>query len=90
MSDTLTMSNLIALGEIVRAAQGTRPIRWSTDGGATICEGIARAITHDGGNFLSGEDDVRDGYLWVSGIFERWIPVRDLMPLVNTGLFAID
>lgn len=89
MTDTrvLTVAQLTRLGMIAEAVeQGRRIARLLPDG--EIEWGIARAFTHDGGGFLSGADDVRDGFIWVSAgnrLSERWWSVSDLLLAFDRG-----
>ena len=56
-------------------------------------EYVLRAFTHDGGGFLSENEDVRDAYVWCSGIFEHWFPVEELLDAldnVTSGRHGMD
>lgn len=86
----LTIADVLDLNVILTAAQRCSHIRWLNRESGAICEGVARCIAHDQGGFLSADEDVRDGFLHVSGIGEQWIPVGDLMKLVREGGFAVD
>lgn len=83
-----TIRDAVAVNKIIDAAQRCAHVRWLDDG--DIAEGVARCIAHDGGGFLGGDEDVRDGFLHVSGITERWLPVVDLIGMVARGEFAVD
>jgi len=87
--EPLCIADVLALNTLLTAAQRTAHVRWQTPNG-DLTDGVARAISHDGGGFLRSGEDVRDGFLHVSGMFERWVPVRYLMTLVPDGLFAVD
>lgn len=90
----LNIGTAVNLGALLAACQHGRRVTWSPDGGDTIFEGVARAIcrrTPDGypGGFLSAHDDVRDGYMWVSGITETTLPVEHVLYLMGQELFVI-
>lgn len=85
----LTVSDLTSLSIIAQAAERSARVRWLLDEGE-VAEGVARAITHDDGGFLSSGDDVRDAYLWVSGVTERWLPVSSLVNGVRMGIVSFD
>ena len=96
MADNLTMTQLMALETIAGAAQRTAKVARAvpaSDGSACddVVYGTARHICRDtSGNFLRGEDDVRDGLLRVTSKsgFEYFWPVRELMAEVGQGMFA--
>lgn len=89
MSDTLTIGTANALADILRACQGNLRVRWAVHGDvAVITSGTARAITtHDGA--LWGDGDVRDAYVWISGTFETFMPVREVLALMADSLFVV-
>lgn len=91
MSDhgPVSVSDVLALHTIINAATGTKRVRW-LDGNNDLHEGVARAIAHDGGGFLSEGEDVRDGFLHVSGTIETWVPVAWLVDKVKATMFAVD
>lgn len=88
----LTVSALTRLGMIAEAVeQGRKVARLTPEG--EVEWGVARALTRDGGGFLTGADDVRDGYVWVSAgnrLFERWWPVSDLLAAFDRGGVSLD
>lgn len=88
----LTVSVLTSLNMIGDAVDnGRRIARMGQDG--EIEWGIARAFTHDGGGFLTGTDDVRDGFVWVSGgnrYTERWWPIAELATGLREGRVSLD
>jgi hypothetical protein len=90
MSETLSIAKACQIQTILRAAQGTLRVRWLTANN-DLLEGTARAIcVREGGGFCGPEDDLRDGFLWISGTFEHWLPVRDVMDMIGRGEFALD
>ena len=84
----LTVSDLVALSTLLEATK-VRRVRWLNEHG-DLLDGVARCFAHEGGGFLGKDDDVRDYYLHVSGTFEHWLPVRELIPMVNEGRFVLD
>jgi hypothetical protein len=88
-SDVLTPTVLEALWDLNEAVAKNSHIRWLSGGGETV-EATARAFTDKNGNFLLPTEDVRDGYLWTSGIFEHFIPIRTVLAKMAEGVFAID
>lgn len=85
----VTMNDLHALTEIVDACiHGYKVARLMPDG-STVIEGVARSIGDEQGNFLRRDEDVRNGFLRVSGVFEYFWPVRELMPQVHGAEFVV-
>lgn len=62
-AEVLTIADVVALGTILSAAQQTAHVRWVEGDKVDIHDGVARCIAHDGGGFLTGDEDVRDGVL---------------------------
>lgn len=85
-----TLHDFTALQTIIGAVQGNKKIRWSFDGGQHIQEGVARALTRNGGGFIDADSDLRDAYVWISSTFESWVLLTDLIPLVSAGCFGVD
>lgn len=91
----LNIRTAVTLAELISACQRNAPVTWTKDGGATIMSGTARAICHspDGrtpGGFLSGSDDVRDGYVWISATFEHVMKVSDVLQMMRDQTFVCD
>lgn len=94
--EPLTVSDAIALGQILDIASRGARVRWTTDGGETIREGVARHIVagpepHEW-NFLSANADVRDGYLRIttSTGLDVAIPVLEVVELMRATAFVGD
>lgn len=88
----LNVDTVLHLGQLAETVLAGQPITW-LDGDRTEHWGIARAFTHDGGGFLGGMDDIRDGFVWISvgdSLFERWIPVATLLEGMRWGLVALN
>jgi hypothetical protein len=88
MDKPFTRRDLTIYGGIADACANGQRVRWSLDG-EHISEGVARNITAKDGMSL-GERDVREGYLWISGMMEHWIPMTEVVELYTKGLFVID
>ena len=91
----LNIGTAVSLAAIIDACRRNAPVTWSPDGGETIMSGTARAIchSHDGvtpGGFLSNNDDVRDGYVWISATFEHVLSVATVLELMTAQLFITD
>ena len=65
-------------------------VRWLDDESGDVLEGVARhiVISPDGAGFLSADDDIRDGYLRISGTFEHFIPVPDVLRMIGYMTYA--
>lgn len=87
----LTINEVVTIAAILRAAQENQPVAFVADNGQVL-DSTARAICAcEGGGFLGGKEEVRDGYLWVTTAsgFERWIPMREVIERVADGTIAL-
>jgi hypothetical protein len=81
----LTLNEAGLLADLIRGVQAKAKLRWypygADDSDATmhVAEFRLRQFTYDGGGFISEKDDVRDAYVWCSGMMERWLKVSDLI-----------
>lgn len=92
MDKPLTLSDLGHLSMLAAAVGAGQPITYLGNEGQTHW-GIARAFTHDGGGFLGASEDVRDGFVWLSGgshFGEVWVPVSELLSGLAEGRVALD
>ena len=91
-SELLTIGRAITLGSLLDACAHSYPATWLADGDGPIVSGTLRAIVKDdrGSSFMTSNTDVRDGYVWVSGTFEHFIPVRDVLDWIEAGTFALN
>lgn len=85
----VTMNDLHALTEITDAAIHCYRVRRLMPGTDNVIEGVARSIGDERGNFLRRDQDCRDGYLRVSGLFEYFWPVQELMPQIHEATFVV-
>lgn len=86
---TLTLSQLNRLAMLAEAVgDGRRIARLHDDG--IVQSGVARAFTRDGGGFPGETEDIRDVFVWVSGITESWWPVAELVDGIANGTVSLD
>lgn len=85
----LSVGDAVRLGEIVEACIQCQPVTFLEESGR-IASYVARAITDAGGAHLGSGVDVRDGFVWLSGIFERFVPVMEVMEGVKNGTVALN
>jgi hypothetical protein len=91
----LSLNRAGLLADLIRAVEFSFKLHWYPLGSDSerSAEYVLRAFTHEGGGFLREDEDVRDAYVWCSGIFENWIPVEkvlDALDNTNTGRFGMD
>jgi hypothetical protein len=84
----LTISDTVALSTIIEAAVHGSKVRWLNPAG-DVMEGVARSIGDEKGNFAGPKDDIRDCFLRISAMFEYFLPVSDLIPMVQAGTFVV-
>lgn len=100
-ADVLTIGHAVTLGSILDACIKTQPATWLARypdtgelvGDGSLVSGTMRAVVADneGRGLLMGSDkDVRDGFVWVSGMFEHFFPMRDVMRWVEAGEFSLN
>lgn len=89
----LTVSDLVSLTEIAKAAQQSAKVSYLNETG-DIITGTARAFVQDPSRpyFLGRDHDVRDAYLWVTTDhgFETFPSVAHLTKMVSEGGFVIE
>jgi len=83
----LTVRDALDIAAICEAAIHGRRVAWLNERG-DVMDGIARSIGDERGSFAGPDDDIRGCYLRVSATFEHFLPVADLMNLINTGQFV--
>ncbi|MDG6938494.1 MAG: hypothetical protein JRN42_08180 [Nitrososphaerota archaeon] len=86
----LSLTDAIYLGEILEGCKdGSRLQIFSVMNGDVNADSpgnyVMRAITQDGGGAIwhDGDGDVRDACVWLSGVIERFVKVRDLIPALK-------
>lgn len=85
-----TLLEVRNVGLLAEAADKHYRVRFSFDGGDNVAEGVARTFTDEKGNHFSYSQDVREAHLWVSGFVERFIPVSQILSLMDQGMFTVD
>jgi len=89
----LTVADALAIATILDAAHNGRRVSWVVPrpgGQFHMITGVARHLVRDDSfNFLRGDEDVRDGYLRVSDLFERLLYVPDVIEWIKAGTFAV-
>jgi hypothetical protein len=93
VADPFTLRDLTLIAPIVQAAEGNRRVRWldPEDQDGPVYGGVARSLGDANFGFAKPTDDVRDLYLRVTTDRggEVALKVRDLMALVDRGMFAL-
>lgn len=96
-SRLLSLNRAGLLADLIRAVErkSSTKLRYYQFGTETDkpAEYVLRAFTHEGGGFLRYDEDVRDAFVWCSGIFEHWFPVEELLDAldnITTGLHGWD
>ncbi len=95
MNEVLTIGQAGYLADLIQGVEGNKTMRYYPHGanfGNTPLKVTLRAFTYEDGALYQHDADIRDAFVWTSGIFERWFPVRDLMnALANLdGRFGTD
>lgn len=84
--DTLTLNQAGYLADLIRGVKRGSKLSYYPRGAKDAdhpATSVLRDFTHDGGGFIRADEDVRDAYVWTSGMFEHWYPVRDLMAALS-------
>lgn len=80
--NVLTINQAGYLADLIRGVERGAKLRYYPMGAKDAdhpMTQVLRAFTHDGGGFWPNDQDIRDGYVWTSGISERWFKVSDLI-----------
>lgn len=88
---TLTLADLRALVEITRAVDSRNhsKILWASASGYPVTA-VVRNFTDEDGNYLRNDDDVlAEGYVWLSGTVEHFLPVWDAIDEVREGRWHV-
>lgn len=88
----LTLTEAGHLADLFRAQERHDRLYWYPCGaehGAAHASYVIRAFTHEGGGLWFDKDgDVRDAYLWLSGIGELWLKVSDIIRALENVIDA--
>jgi len=82
----LSLNDAGLLGDLIRGVQAGAKLSWYQFGTRDADHPAIftlRQFTYDGGGFIREDEDVRDAYVWCSGIFERWLKVSDLITALD-------
>lgn len=87
---TLNVHTLVALASLADACQRNAPCVFLFDG--VPLQVTARALVKSPSypSFLSSDDDVREAFVWFSGVVEHFLPVSDLLDRLRDGTLALD
>jgi hypothetical protein len=83
---TLTADDLQYLADLLRGVHASAKMDWypyGTDSAANPASFVLRQFTTKDGMYWPNDQDIRDAYVWCSGMFERWLPVRDVMKALS-------
>lgn len=85
-----TLLDVRNVSELAEAAHKSYKVRFSLDEGDNIVEAVARGFTNEDGTHFNYSSDVREAHLWMSGFVERFMPVSQILALMDKGMFAVD
>lgn len=90
-STILTVTDAVHLATAIRWAQTNAKVRWLNESG-DIQEGTARSLGDERGNFLTADDDVRDGFFRITTTMggEVFLPVVDVIRMVRNTTMVED
>lgn len=88
----LDQTRALVLGQLLTWVAMNQKVRYSIDGGTTLLTGTLRhvVVSPEDYSFLRSGQDVRDGYVRITGKFDTALPVEALIDLVRDGLFVAD
>ena len=89
MPDSVTVGTLHALSSLHTATRKNGRCIFAVYDGGPVVDGVLRGFTDKRGNFLDHADDVMDAYVWISATVEHFIPVRDVIAKMQTGMFGV-
>lgn len=88
----LTQLEVVNLAKLIGALDARSNVKasWLDDEG-DLRDGVVRCFHRDygGGGFPTGDDDLRDCWLHLSGVVETWLPVRSVLDRMAGGEFAL-
>lgn len=87
----LTEQVALGLAEIIQAARRGAKVRWLTEGNH-VREGVARHIVTNSRTaaFPGPTDDIRRCYLRISGTFESFLPIPEVLTKAAAGELSFD
>ena len=78
----LTLGEADYLGQLIKGVQRGCKLRYYRNGSESADNPVMlvlRSFTYEGGGLYSHEEDIREAYVWCSGITERWFKVNDIL-----------
>lgn len=85
------MRTASSVSTILDWARRNARITWAVGGDTDrLLTGVARSVGDEHGNFAGSDDDVRDLYLRVSATFEHFLPIPEVIDLLEQGLIFED
>lgn len=87
----LTLGDAITLASLITGVQKGSRAEWFPNGETAdrTVDGVLRSFARKGGGFWPHDQDVREAFVHVSGTFEHWLPVRDVLTWMGEGVFVI-
>lgn len=80
--EPLTLDQAGHLSDLIRGVDRGAKLRYyprGAEGSAVYGRWVMRAFTLEGGGLYPNGSDIREAYIWGSGITERWFKVSDLI-----------
>lgn len=76
----LTEATVLALAEVIRSARMGFSVTWLNEHGDQL-KGVARHLVTnvDTAAFAGSDDDIRDTFLRISGMFEYFLPLPEVL-----------
>jgi hypothetical protein len=94
-TSSVTLNEVRELSTLFNIVKDGARVRWLNENSATtaLLDGVARHFVRDPQTaaFLNWEtDNVFEAYLRISGTFEYFLPVREVLDLIGAGEFGRD
>lgn len=77
------------IGQLIHGVQRGLKMRYFTYGASDNADPMRctlRAFTHNDGSLYPRDADIRDAYVWTSGISEHWFKVADLLKALDNAI----
>jgi len=95
-TDVLTINQAGYLADLIRGVERCGKLRWypfGTDSERAVPTRLdvsLRAFTNPDGSLYPHSADIRDAHVWTSGLFERWLSVRDVLAALDNAINGTD
>lgn len=78
--EPLTAATVLVLAEIIQAVRAGATVMWFNEHGDALT-GVARHLVTnvDTAAFAGPDDDIRDTFLRISGMFEHFLPLPEVL-----------